>query len=266
MISDKQKKLIYSTVDTMLDKISSEVSLRKFIKKHNVKLHFVPKRYRIFGGMLQSLNIQFGNFIEELMTTFISANKDYEILNEYSGKKNNKFLLSDYNDTLIDNYISYCQTNNIKDLSKEFIKLQKSIIHNKNGKSKEFKHDIDLLFRDKRSDIIYYLEMKYNDDHDTGKFIDINRKFIKTYAYLVKEFNISKLNELIPVLFYFTNKKMKGNIYIPEETNIYRGKKFFEKFLDIKYDDLDEFLCGFSEDSETIKKFDKLYKGIMDLE
>jgi len=35
---------------------------------------------------------------------------------------------------------------------------------------------------------------------------------------------------------------MKGNIYVPEGKHIYRGKKLFEEFFTIKYDELDEAL------------------------
>ena len=71
----------------------------------------------------------------------------------------------------------------------------------------KFDHDIDLIFRDKTTGVYYYLEIKYNDDHDTGKFVDINRKFIKTYAYLVNELKITNSNQLVPILFFFNNKK-----------------------------------------------------------
>ena len=33
----------------------------------------------------------------------------------------------------------------------------------------QVKHDIDLVFKDRKTGIIYYVEIKYNDDHDTGK-------------------------------------------------------------------------------------------------
>ena len=210
MISNEYRKLIYQTLDKMISKSSSTKAILKLDKKHEIKIHFIPKRYRIFGGILQSLNIQFGNFIENLMSDLIINDKRYEILTEYSGKKSNKFILSNYNDKLIDNYISKCQTENIN-LNSEFISLQKDIIVHRKDKGKTFKHDIDLLFKNKNTGVVYYLEMKYNDDHDSGKFIDINRKFIKTYAYLVRELDIKTIKQLVPILFYLTNKKMKGN-------------------------------------------------------
>ncbi|WP_241517600.1 HinfI family type II restriction enzyme [Campylobacter blaseri] len=151
-----------------------------------------------------------------------------EILN-ISGKKNNKFSISKVIETKIDNYISKAQSDDNFNLNEEFSKLQDEILDDKSNDFITIKHDIDLIFKDK-NDITYYVEIKYNDDHDTGKFIDINRKFIKTYAYLVRKFNISSKEKLIPILFYFNNKKMKGNIYIPEKTNIYRGKNFLINF------------------------------------
>ena len=107
------------------------------------------------------------------------------------------------------------------------------------------------------------MESKYNDDHDTGKFVDINRKFIKTYAYLCREFNISDSSQIVPILFFFTNKKMKGNIYIPEKTNIKRGRTFFTEFLHVNYDDVDEYLSTLSESDEVVAMFDELYRKVM---
>ena len=58
---------------------------------------------------------------------------------------------------------------------------------------------------------------------------------------------------------------MKGNIYIPETSNIKRGKKFFDEFLSIKYDDVDNYLQNLSESTDVIKMFDKLYKKVIEI-
>lgn len=163
------------------------------------------------------------------------------------------------NDTRIDNFISLCQYNTV-DLDKEFPKLLQAIASDDDTNLSTIKHDIDILFQNKQTGVIYYLEVKYNDDHDTGKFVDINRKFIKTYAYLVREFPSTKIE---PILFFFNNKKMKGNIYVPEKTNIRRGKAFFDEFLNVKYEDVDVYMKNLSKSPENIKAFDDLYKKIM---
>lgn len=268
-MNDNIKEIINQAVYNIIENSSNKNKIDELHSKHNVKIHFIPKKYRIFGGLLQSMNIQFGNFIEELMRVIISNEKKYKIIDEYSGKKSNNFKISKSNETMIDSYITDCQTtlNTDYDLEKSFKKLQKEILNNiKNNKddiSNSFNHDIDLLFEDKETNIIYYLEIKYNDDHDTGKFIDINRKFIKTFAYLSNEF---KKIEIVPILFFFNNKKMKGNIYIPESSNIRRGKRFFDEFLSIKYDDVDNCLQNISESAYVIKMFDDLYKKVMNIE
>ena len=139
---------------------------------------------------MQSMNIQFGNFIETLMALLVANEEKYEIIDHYSGKKSNEFTLSVANDSKIDAYITRCQYETNIDINIEFPRLLQSIVEEQDTRTMTFKHDIDLLFKDKETGIIYYLESKYNDDHDTGKFVDINRKFIKTYAYLCREFKL----------------------------------------------------------------------------
>ncbi|MDY4281179.1 MAG: restriction endonuclease [[Pasteurella] mairii] len=260
-MNNEIQALINEAVLNILKNSSSEKKLKNLIDKHDVKIHFVPRNYRIFGGILQSMNIQFGNFLEAFMTLLIKSDGRYTILEDYSGKKSNSFQLSTQNDTRIDNFISSCQYNDIN-IDEEFPKLLQAIANDDDPNLSSIKHDIDILFQNKQTGDIYFLEVKYNDDHDTGKFVDINRKFIKTYAYLVREFPKNKIK---PILFFFNNKKMKGNIYIPELTNIRRGKAFFEEFLRIKYEDVDSYMRNLSESPENIKAFDDLYKKIMSI-
>ncbi|EEV21176.1 hypothetical protein TREVI0001_1537 [Treponema vincentii ATCC 35580] len=62
---------------------------------------------------------------------------------------------------------------------------------------------------------------------------------------------------------YFNNKKMKGNIYVPEQTNIFRGERFFSEFTTISYSEIDTVFSNISEDPCIIKKFDELCKKIL---
>ena len=55
---------------------------------------------------------------------------------------------------------------------------------------------------------------------------------------------------------------MKGNIYIPEKTNIRRGRGFFNEFLHINYDEVDEYLSTLSESDEVVQMFDALYRKV----
>ena len=56
---------------------------------------------------------------------------------------------------------------------------------------------------------------------------------------------------------------MKGNIYIPERTNIKRGRTFFNEFLHVNYDDVDQYLSTLSESDEVVAKFDELYRKVV---
>ena len=258
------ENIIIKAVRNIIENSISNKKIKNLKEKHDKKMHFIPKRYRIFGGLLQSMNIQFGNFIEELMTLIISNENKFKILEEYNGKKNNKFYLSDSNIKRIDDYIAKCQYEHTADLKKEFRLLQNEILNDRGNNFIEVKCDTDLIFYNNEN--IYYFEVKYNDDHDTGKFVNINKKFLTTYAAIATELKNKNYKEtVIPILFYFTNKKMKGNNYIPEETNIRRGKRFFDEFLSIKYDDLEKCLSNISENKNNIKIFDELYKKIMEM-
>ncbi len=263
---NKIENILTDSIKELIEYSSSQKQIANLEEKHNVKLHFIPYKYRVFGGILQSMNIQFGNFIEKVMTEIIEDNTNNEIITKYSGKKSNSFTLSKKSDSLIDHYITNCQVGNFTEqqLKLEFDKLINQIKINECDEDNEvatFKHDVDVLFKDKTTNKYYYVEIKYNDDHDTGKFVDINRKLLKTYAYLQRELGAEI--ELHPILFYFNNKKMKGNIYLPEDEVIYRGKRFFDSFVNVAYEDMDNYMKTISEAPETIQAFNDLYQKIV---
>lgn len=124
------KKIINSAVFKIIENTGETAKLNKLKKTHDTKIHFIPKKYRILGGLLKSMNIQFGNFIELLMEFLIKNEEKYEIIEKYSGKKSNSFKLSETNDALIDSYITKCQYGDV-DLEVEFPKLLNSIIADK---------------------------------------------------------------------------------------------------------------------------------------
>ncbi|ANE36074.1 hypothetical protein CIG11343_1060 [Campylobacter iguaniorum] len=237
------EKCIFNSVDILIQK--QKDNKKDFNQKQN--------EYKILDIFLQRMNIKFDDFVKELMKQFV-AHSGYEIL-EKTDKKNK---ISFFAKQLIDKYIENAQTNRAFNLPKEFHSLKSSILKDKSESGIKTDHDIDLLFKDKNEQI-YYVEIKYNDDHDTDKFIALNRKIIKTYAYLVRELGV----DIKPVLFYFNNKKMKGNIYLPEDECIYRGERFFKEFLKFDYGKLQNIFENFAESSENVAQFNKLYQDIM---
>ena len=240
----KQNLLNESINNAILKLIKSgDSSIKRLTEKHENKIHIIPIEYRIFGGMLQSLNIKFGNFIEILMHQIIENENRYEIIKEYSGKKNVAMNIDKQVRQSIDDFIA---NNMVKDFSDEELKTNFQFLLNNivecRRKSKDFvkekNNDVDILFKNKEKNIHYYVEVKYNDDHDTGKFENISSKFLKTYAGLVSILNIDDSKNLVPILFYFNNLKKIGNIHIPSDF-IYRGERFFKDFLTTDYNELD---------------------------
>ncbi len=265
-MQDNIKSYIKKAISDLIRNTTSKDKIGSLIKKHMIKIHFTPIRYRIFGGLLQSMNIQFGNFIEKLLHIIVENEKDLNIHKEISGTRNIKLPMTKKSENLIDNYITNCQNNSYREneLLENFNQLiSKCLEIEQTDEVKEIsiKHDIDVLFFDD-SQKYYYLEVKYNDDHDTGKYADINRKFIKSYIGICNILNIYNITEFKPILYYLTKKRMKGNIYLPEQEIIYRGDKLFNKFFQIKYTHLDELLTNIGDDKDIIELFDNLYKNI----
>ena len=103
-MSKQVKQIIRKTVLEMLGDSMSAGNIRKMAKKHAEKVHFVPIRYRIVGGILQGLNIKFGNFIEQLLRNIVEIDTGVQVM-EDSGRKIKLFFTHE-TDALIDSYIS----------------------------------------------------------------------------------------------------------------------------------------------------------------
>lgn len=160
-------------------------------------------RYRILGGVLQGLNIKFGNIIENLVENIVEIDTGVQAMDDSCKKIT--FYFTSQTDALIDKYITDRQLpNSPDDCTLQFDQLLKIILEiEKSSKADQrqgITKDVDGLFRTKDK-LIVYTEIKYNDDHDTGKFVDINRKFIKTWAGLAVRLGIENQSELLPILY-----------------------------------------------------------------
>jgi hypothetical protein len=259
--------IVEESVKKLLDNTISEKKLKVIKARHDQKVHFIPYKYRILGGLLQSLNIQFGNFIENLIPHIASMDIDPNLrfLDE-SGKKNIKLSINHSTDRLINEYMTKRQINlSFKTFDQEFQSLLQAIFDSEkanNIKDNIIRHDLDMIFQDKKDGKIYYIESKYTDDHDTGKFIDINSKFLKTYAGLINYLEIEKAEDLHPYIFYFNKIIKKANYFVCEDTHILRGAEFFDKFLTCKYEELENVLSNISESKFIVATFDDLYQKI----
>lgn len=262
------EKLLEESINELLGgEVGFEKNVDRYIKIHENKTHFVPIKYRVLGGFLQSLNIKFGNFIEILLTNMINSEDigDFETIKEVSGKKNITLELEEDCERAIDTYV-----NHPKDYSEEeFNKLLRIIFKNQNNDNLSFNSevfDIDLMLK-KNSGQYVYVEIKYNDDHDTGKFKDINRKFLKTFAGLVRKFKIKDKKEISPILYYFNQHTRYNNKYLKEHEMIMRSKELFEKLnLKITFEEVSDLLFNISEklDSDFDELRNKIFNKVKD--
>lgn len=262
-MSNHVKQIIRETVLEMLAGSMSAGNIRRMAKKHAEKIHFVPVPYRVIGAILQGLNIKFGNFIEQLLKNIVESDTAVKVL-EDSGKKIMLFFTPE-TDALIDGYITRRQLpNSPDDCSEVFSNLLDRILEMESAATNEQRQgitkDVDGLFQTDDG-LIVYTELKYNDDHDTGKFVDINRKFIKTWAGLAVRYQIKSKDQLLPILYYFNPRKRYGPIYIPSK-NIMRGSQLFDRFLHINYHDVDGYLSEIGDDPEILALFDQMYNTI----
>jgi len=262
-MDDQVRNIIQQTIMEMLEVSTSSEHIQELVQKHIDKVHFVPIRYRIIGGILQGLNIKFGNFIENLMGKIVEIDTGVEVLPD-SGKKVRLFFTSQ-TDSLIDSYITERQLpNSPDDCTPLFDALLQEIIDIETTASVDQRQgivkDIDTLFRVSNGPIIF-TEIKYNDDHDTGKFADINRKFIKTWSGLVVRLGITNPDDLIPIIYYFNPTKKYGPIHTPSR-NIYRGQQLFDQFMQTKYSDVDKYLTEIGDDPEILRIFDDMYQRV----
>lgn len=263
IMNNQVKEIIRKTVLEMLTNSVSAHNIRKMADKHAEKVHFVPIRYRIIGGILQGLNIKFGNFIEKLLSNIVEIDAGVEPMKD-SGKKIVLYFTPE-TDALIDSYITERQLpNSPDDCSQSFSNLLDKILTIEHAAPHEQRQgitkDIDGLFKTDDG-MIVYTELKYNDDHDTGKFVDINRKFIKTWAGLAVRYQIQSKDELFPILYYFNATKRYGPIYTPS-SNIMRGPQLFDRFLHISYADVDRYLSEIGDDPEILAVFDNMYNTV----
>ena len=262
-MSDQVRVIVRATIEEMLEASTSSDNVSRLVRRHEEKIHFVPIRYRIIGGILQGLNIKFGNFIEKLMSTIVEIDDGVEKMPD-SGKRVRLFFTPE-TDALIDNYITERQLPNspddctpfFDDLLMGILRIEKNASQNQR---QGIVKDIDALFQTSDG-LMVFAELKYNDDHDTGKFADINRKFIKTWAGLVVRLKISSPDELLPILYYLNPRKRYGPIHTPSR-NIMRGPQLFEQFLQTKYEDVDKYLSEIGDDAEILQIFDDMYERV----
>lgn len=260
-----EKVSFENLVEESIISLVESVDIDKLINKHLKKVHFIPIKYRVLNGFLQSLNIKYGDFIQTLVSKIISSCSDLEVI--LSKRKDIRLELNPECERIINYHIDHPLKDKDEILRKLPIRLEKLYdnIFYYQLSGEHFARrtlDVDVLLRHISKDIYYYVEIKYNDDHDTGKFININRKLLKTYAGLIRYLNVKSKKRFKPILYYFNYfKRYYPNPYLREGIEILRGKELFQKFnLPINYRDIQKKLLELEDSLE--ERFDKFKEEI----
>lgn len=250
--------IIRARVEQLIAEATTGDKLLEATAKHRDKIHFIPAHYRVLGGVLQAMNIKFGNFIEDLLHDLARLDPQVD-LHEKSGRKLT-LRISARSDQAIDAYITARQQPGSSDTCDDAFAalVADCLAHEADAPSggQTQQKDVDLLFTAAGGQVVYS-EVKYNDDHDTGKFVDINRKFIKTYIGLSNALGIHDVAAFRPVIYYFNPTKRWGPLYVPT-AHILRGEALFREYFRTRFEDVDETLRDISNDPVVIGLFDDL--------
>ncbi len=271
MAMDDIANFVYQATTEAIAEASSEKKIREILDKHRNKAHFIALKYRIIGGILQSLNIKFGNVLQRILMLVIES-KGGEVDKDLILKKT-KLHINPASRKLIDDYIALRKQKKSvspEELMEEFSNLTNQIFNiqvGSDGQKDRYDYDIDLLFRSPATGQLVYVELKYNDDHDTGKFDSINEKMLRTWAGLVHHFRetIKSKDDLVPVLYYF-NDSQRYSSYLPKRY-VLRGPELFERFFDDRtaYDSLTAALAKISNESTYWEHLDDILRSILEL-
>lgn len=247
----KLTELVWEVVNSLLKDFDSAEEIIKRKKTHVKKVHFIPIQYRIFNGILQALNIRFGDFLEKFVKKILDKNTDYQVLD--FKKTPVRKAISDSEQKIIDHYLKQQEITTQKPSLKNFNKLlQTDYSQTKINATKRI--DVDLAFQ--KNNDIYLVEIKYEDNHDTGKLPSIYRKILETYFSLRRHYqNKYKIH---PFLFYFLERKRWDSIYMVEKVNVLRGEQFWKKFTNVDFAEIKKCFDLIANNKEILQRFDKL--------
>jgi hypothetical protein len=148
-MDDSVKQIVQEAIVKLIRDTAADRNIQKSLRLHESKIHFVPTKYRVLGGLLHSLNIKFGNFIEKLIALVVERDANVEALSS-SGKKVRLSMMAE-TDALIDRYITSRQLPGSPDKCDDlFEALLKEIIRIETqnaGEKQTIRKDVDALFK-----------------------------------------------------------------------------------------------------------------------
>lgn len=267
MEKEKIKKIANSEIKKIIEDDDFDKIIKSLIYRNKNKISFVPLRFQVVSGFLQSLNIKFIKFIESFIAEIIRLEQKF-LVSELTQKEIFVFT-SVREDKKITEYMSKIKAkskNNSGEFSqKDFKSLIKlPYLDHEKLKEKE-KIQIDLLISDLKKEHYFYFEIKGNDDHDSGKFENINRKLFHNYFGLRRYFikNDIHFKSITPKIIYFNSVKKKDNNFLGEKINIYRGEEFWNKYTNTDFNELYDVIRDVQTNLETVKYFENIVNKVM---
>jgi hypothetical protein len=252
----KVNELIRQALEDTVWSAFSQDAIDRVAKKNSTKVHFIPVGVRVFSGVVQSLNIRYGNFIQALIGNLVEQENSLT-LHELSGKKFD-FRVSGNVNIEVDNYMAVRKQGSESSLNSDYQDFRRKWESaDKVEKLIKAPNDVDLLFTDKNNQLTY-VELKFNDDHDTGKHPDIYRKVLKTG--LAIEQLVSK--PVLPCVYYFNAGQRNLVSYLPQAQR-FSGSEFFEKYLTVDYSLVANRLKHLSETIEVKSRFQALAESVL---
>jgi hypothetical protein len=244
-------ELIADSLDRAVWGALQPENVERVRRKNAQKTHFIPLGVRTFSGVVQAMNIRYGNFIQ----TFISSLVAREVslaLHESSGRRIN-FVTPVELDAVVDNYITRRKRSSVDNLADDYLAMRREWVEVGNSRKVDAPNDIDLLFRDGSGQLVY-IEVKFNDDHDTGKHPDIFRKILKTgFAIEVHEGE-----PVLPCVYFFNPGERNLVKFLPDEQRLF-GRDFFERYLTVDYDEVARALMDVGNDPAVQRRFIDLF-------
>jgi hypothetical protein len=244
---DWLSRLISESLDTSVWGALEPLNVERVRRKNASKTHFIPLGVRVFSGVVQAMNIRYGNFIQAVMNALVAREPSLK-LHPSSGRRVD-FRIPGSLDAVVDNYITQRKRSSSVDPDNDYSAMRGSWLASDKSNLIASPNDVDLLFRDSSGQMTY-VELKFNDDHDTGKHPDIFRKLIKTGLAI----EVQAREPVLPCVYFFNPGERKLVKFLPDEQRLF-GQDFFQRYLTIDYKEVADALSRVSIDTAIKKKF-----------
>ena len=211
-----------------IDDVFNTSELRKFKDRNSDKIHPLSVEARTLGGAIQSANIRYGNQLQVLVTEVLRQSRKSSV-HRLSGTKVS-LPVSRTAASAIEQFITE-RSESSRNLVGDYERLSRRLKSAKPGARRKVR-DVDLLIQAPRGPLLL-VELKFNDDHDTGKRPDIFRKVLLTADGLRHELRKS----VTPVVCYFNSAPTSGVKFLPSH-QVVDGEYLLSKFAEIKFSQL----------------------------